>query len=202
MTQVLVSTAYLPPISYFSIIAEHGRVTIENNENYIKQTYRNRCNILSSHGIQVLTVPVLRATLHKVRISEVRIDYSKRWQQVHLRAMIAAYKSSPYFDFYFDKIESIICENHEFLKDLNMSLLFAIVKMLRIEADIALTDKFIPPRGDSGDFRYSLVPGTPGIMSIDKYTQVFAGKGFFPDLSIVDLIFNTGPEAIKYIIGH
>lgn len=197
--KALVSTAYLPPISYFSIIASHGNVTIENCENYIKQTYRNRCNILSSHGIQVLTVPVLRATVHKVKINEVRIDYSKRWQQVHLRAMIAAYKSSPYFDYYFDDIEKLICEDHEFLGELNMSLLSAILKMLRLDAGISLSADFTPPVGAPSDFRYSLVPGTHQFINSGKYTQVFADKGFISDLSIVDLIFNTGPEAIKYI---
>jgi hypothetical protein len=198
--RILVSTAYLPPVEYFSVIAGSGSVAIEKNENYIKQTYRNRCCILSSHGIQILTVPVLMATVHKVLIDKVKIDYSKRWQQVHLRAMMAAYRSSPYFDFYFDRIEKIISEDHELLFNLNTKLLEALLEMLRMKKEFTFSDDFEPPVNDQQDFRYTIVPGREPAVPSKKYLQVFdTGNGFAGNLSILDLIFNTGPEASQYL---
>ncbi len=89
--KILVSTAYLPPVEYFSLISRADEVLIEREENYLKQTYRNRCYILSAHGPQLLSVPVYLGSLHKTPVKDIRIDYSKRWQQVHLRAMTASY---------------------------------------------------------------------------------------------------------------
>ena len=120
--KILVSTAYLPPVEYFSLIHNADEVLIEREENYLKQTYRNRCYILSAHGPQVLSVPVYLGSFHKTPVKDIRIDYSKRWQQVHLRAMTASYRSSPFFEFYFEEIEKIISKNHEFLIDLNTEL--------------------------------------------------------------------------------
>jgi hypothetical protein len=129
--KVLVSTAYLPPAEYFSLFKKADEILIEREENYLKQSYRNRCYILSAHGLQILTVPVYLGSLHKTSIKDIRIDYSKRWQQVHLGAIVASYNSSPYFKFYFDDIEKIISGNFEFLTDLNMKLTELILKMLK-----------------------------------------------------------------------
>ena len=106
--KILVSTAYLPPVEYFSLISHADEIYVEREENYLKQSYRNRCYILSSHGRQLLSVPVYLGSQHKTPVKEIRIDYSKRWQQVHLRAITASYSSSPYFQFYFENIEKII----------------------------------------------------------------------------------------------
>src|SRR5512133_2136255 len=103
--KILLSTAYLPPVDYIGLITGADEVTIEKEENYIKQTYRNRCYILSPAGPQLLSVPVYEGSRHKILIRDVRIDYSKRWQHVHLRAIVSSYTSSPFFDFYFDRVE-------------------------------------------------------------------------------------------------
>ncbi len=120
--KILISTSYLPPVEYFSLISHANEVFVENEENYIKQSYRNRCYILSAHGPQLLTVPVYLGSQHKTPTKDIRIDYSKRWQQVHLRALTAAYNSSPYFQFYFENIERVISKRIDFLVDLNMEL--------------------------------------------------------------------------------
>jgi len=130
--KLLISTAYLPPVEYFSLISDAEEIFIEKEENYIKQSYRNRCYILSAHGPQMLSVPVYLGSVHKTLIKDIRIDYSKRWQQVHLRAMTASYNSSPYFEFYFESIEKIISANHEYLIDLNTALLEKIQQILKI----------------------------------------------------------------------
>ena len=120
---ILLSTAYFPPVEYFAIISDASVISVEKEENYHKQSYRNRCYILSPHGPQMLTVPVYGGSLHKVPVREIKIDYSKRWQQIHLGAIISAYGSSPYFAFYFEEIEKIISTDFDLLIDLNHSLL-------------------------------------------------------------------------------
>lgn len=197
--KILLSTAYLPPIQYFSLIKEGGEIFVEANENYIKQTYRNRCYILSPGGPLTLSVPVYEASRRKVRISETRIDYSKRWQQVHIRAIKAAYGNSPYFDFYFDEFEKIIMEKKEFLFDLNSNLLKSVLHLLKINKAFNNTASFEPSNSLPYDFRYNLIPEKRGEFQNRKYLQVFGNGDFTANLSIIDLIFNMGPEAGEYL---
>ncbi len=197
---VLLSTAFLPPVEYFASLTGFSNAFIEKEENYLKQSYRNRCYILSANGIQMLTVPVLLGSLHKKPVKDIRIDYSRRWQQVHLGALISSYNSSPFSLYYFDLIEKPIKNNYEFLLDLNMELLQVIIKILKIEIDISYTTEFIPAGEIQNDFRYNVHPKKPSSYQPGKYIQVFnPATGFVPGLSIVDLLFNTGPEAVKYL---
>lgn len=196
---ILVSTAYLPPVEYFSIISQVEKIFIEREENYLKQTYRNRCTILSAHGRQLLTVPVYLGSLHKTQIKDIRIDYSKRWQQVHLRAMTASYNSSPYFEYYFENIEKIISKNHEYLLDLNTELTESVLTILKMKRTISYTSDFEQAGKMVYDFRYRITPKKKSQYHHKEYFQVFNnGDGFIPGLSIIDLIFNMGPEATEY----
>ena len=198
--KVLISTAYLPPLEYISAISGANEILIENEETYLKQSYRNRCYILSAHGPQILTVPVYLGSAHKTLIKDIRIDYSKRWQQVHLRAMTASYSSSPFFEFYFDTFEKIISADHEFLLDLNMAVTESVLQILDIKAILRYTDNFSPPNNKPFDLRYIITPKKESSYTSKRYLQVFdTGKGFEPNLSIIDLIFNTGPEAVNYL---
>jgi hypothetical protein len=198
--KILLSTAYLPPVEYISLALRADEIFIEREENWHKQTYRNRCNILSAHGIQKLTVPVHLGRLHKTPVRDIRIDYSKRWQQVHLGAMTASYNSSPYFEFYFENIKTIILKNHNFILDLNMELTESVLEMLKIRKIILYTTDFQPALISENDFRYTISPKRDSGLLTKKYLQVFKDKGdFTPNLSIVDLIFNSGPEAVEYL---
>jgi len=198
--KVLISTAYLPPLEYMSVISGAGEVLIEKEENYLKQSYRNRCYILSAHGPQILTVPVYLGSVHKTLIKDIRIDYTKRWQQVHLRAIKASYNSSPFFEFYFDSFETIISADHEFLLDLNNELTEAVFKILRIKSSISYSESFEPAEGKPSDFRYAMSPKKASAYRSKRYLQVFDnGTGFVPNLSIIDLIFNIGPESGDYL---
>ena len=198
--KILVSTAYLPPSEYFSLILRADKVLVESEENYLKQSYRNRCYILSAHGPQPLSVPVYLGSQHKTPLKEIRIDYSKRWQQVHLRAITASYSSSPYFQFYYENIEKIIARKTEFLFDLNMELTGSVLKMLGLNINMARTTDFKPVLEAEYDFRYTISPKRKPQFIVKEYIQVFGtSKGVDHRLSIIDLIFNMGPEAVKYL---
>jgi hypothetical protein len=197
---ILVSTAYLPPVEYISLIIQADKVLIEKEENYLKQTYRNRCYILSAHGPQLLSVPVYLGSVHKTPVKDIRIDYSKRWQQVHLRALTAAYNSSPYFEFYFENIETIIAENHAFLLDLNLELIQSIMGILKINKTVAYTTEFEPVGVINNDYRYKISPKEEYRLTSKEYYQVFnQAECFVPGLSILDLIFNMGPDSVNYL---
>jgi hypothetical protein len=198
--QFLISTAYLPPVDYFSLIVHSEGFFIEKFENYIKQTYRNRCYILSVHGRQMLTVPVLEGSRHKVRITEAEIDYSKRWQQVHLGAIRSSYRMAPYYQFYSGEIENVIEKRYKYLWELNNDLLDVILRMLKVDKKIQFTSGFIPPVNAPNDFRYSLDPDKEPLFQHRRYFQVFnTQEGFAPNLSIIDLIFNQGPDSGRWL---
>lgn len=198
--KILLSTAYLPPVDYVSLIASADDVIIEKNENFIKQSFRNRCYILSVHSKLLLTVPVLEGSRHKVKISDVRIDYTKRWQQVHIRGIESAYRNSPYFDFYFDEFANIISNEYTHLWDLNTALLDLVLRILKLRIEINFTDSFETISEQQYDYRYRISPGYSPITDQKRYIQVFqTGNGFIPNLSILDLIFNNGPEAVSYL---
>lgn len=203
MKSLILSTAYLPPVSYLRLMASHDITYIEMNENYIKQTYRNRCIIHSSAGPLTLSVPVEKGSFHKVQISKLRIDYSKRWQRLHLRALDAAYRSSAFYEFYMDDIKEIISRQHIYLVDLNEELIRHLLKLMDFEADIRRSESFSPHYTDTADLRYMLTPkGGEGKAMVEdiRYFQVFSNEnGFLPDLSIIDLLFNMGRESFSLI---
>jgi hypothetical protein len=198
--KILISSAYLPPIEYFSLILQTDKVFIEREENYLKQTFRNRCYILSAHGQQILTIPVYLGSLHKTPIKDIRVDYSKRWQQVHLRAIIASYRSSPYFEFYFEDLEKIILKNHEFLLELNTELTESLLKILGMRITISYTTIFEPVGEADNDFRYKIAPKKESYFVPKEYLRVFDNRHkLVHGMSVIDLIFNMGPEAVNYL---
>lgn len=197
--EILLSTAYFPSAEYFSLIKNADTVFIEQEENYIKQTYRNRCKILTSNGVLKLSVPVMKGPELKAQLKDIVIDYSKRWQQVHLRAITSAYSRSPYFQFYSDHLWKILLKNHRFLLDLNDDLLFKCLEFLNINKCILHTSLFQPDLGLAQDFRYRISPKKGSGITFRPYMQVFGDNEFITDLSILDLLFNMGPEAGGYI---
>jgi hypothetical protein len=197
--EILISTAYFPPAEYFSLIKNAVNVLIEQEENYIKQTYRNRCKILASKGVLMLSVPVMKGSLLKAPIKDVTIDYTKRWQQVHIRAMTSSYGRSSYFQFYFEQVEKILLKNHKFLLDLNDELLHKCLEILRFNKVVPHTCSFKPASFTDQDFRYSISPKKNPDYNCRPYIQVFSQNGFVPGLSILDLIFNMGPESSEYL---
>jgi hypothetical protein len=201
---VLLSTAYFPPAEYFSLIADNPVVRIEKWENFLKQTYRNRCVILGANGPLTLTVPVLRGSFHKTAIKELEIDNSRRWADHHLRSIISACATAPFFEYYFDAIQCVIRKPFRFLLDLNTEALEAVCRAAGINAEISFTENFQPQGEAINDYRYLITPKRPSSIknySDRPYIQVFREKyGFVPRLSIIDMLFNNGPGTAPYLL--
>lgn len=194
--KLILATAYLPPPEYFFHAKSNEELLIEREENYIKQTFRNRCYILSPGGVLMLSVPVFLGSFHKTPVKDIRIDYSKRWQPVHIGAIKAGYASSPFFLYYWDPLEKIILSNKTFLLDLNMELLECLMNMMKIKISISFTSEFMPVVNKLTDKRYSISPKRKSHYKVKRYIQVFNSPDVFTEgLSIIDLIFNTGPDA-------
>lgn len=189
-------------------------IFIEAQENYQKQSYRNRCRFYAADGVQTLSFPIIHeGGTHKQPISEIRIDWSKPWLQQHERAMISAYRTSAFFEYYQDELFAILERKQERLLDMNIDILRFFLDKTGIAAEIHLTEDFsrdgmvildgIQTRCD--DMREAIHPKRPDNilkeLGLDKpYFQVFANRhGFIPDLSIMDLLFNEGPNSILYL---
>jgi hypothetical protein len=139
-------------------------------------------------------------SVHKTSIKDIRIDYSKRWQQVHLGAFKASYNASPYYEFYSEIFDKIILQNHNFLLDLNMELTTAILKLLKTSKTLMYTTVFKPIGSIENDFRYNIAPKKESHFQGKEYIQVFNnGNVFTSGLSILDLIFNVGPDSESYL---
>ena len=199
----ILSTAYFGPVQYFCRIASENPVIIEQYDHYSKQTYRNRCEIMGANGKLVLSIPVKKLPQKKTWVKDIRIDYDTNWQKIHLRGIISSYKSSPFFEFYFDDLEWVFQKRTRFLIDLNQDILKILIDYLGINKKIILSEKFINS-ASKPDLRDLISPKKdikkdPYFKPV-SYTQVFSTRhGFIENLSILDLIFNTGPESINIL---
>ena len=179
-------------------------VYIEACENYQKQSYRNRCRFYAADGVQSLSFPIVHeGGTHKLPISEIKVDYSTPWLQQHERAIISAYRTSAYFEYYQDELFDILESKPERLLDLNMAILRFFIEKIGLAVDLRLTEDYVKDAPD--DFRELIHPKRPDNilkeMGLEKpYFQVFAPKyGFKSNLSVMDLLFNEGPDSILYL---
>ena len=180
-------------------------VYIEACENFQKQSYRNRCRFYGAEGVQTLSFPILHeGGTHKIPISEIKIDYKTPWVQQHERAIISAYGMSAYFDYYKDELFAILEAGHERLFDLNLALMRFFIEKTGIMVDLRLTEDY-EREPQMEDLREVIHPKRPNTilseLDLEKpYFQVFAPKyGFQSDLSIMDLLFNEGPDSILFL---
>jgi hypothetical protein len=201
---IYLSSAYLAPVQYYSkfLIAEN--IFIEQHENYIKQTYRNRCTILSANGPMSLSVPIEATGGKKTLIRDIRIAEHGNWRHLHWNALISAYNSTPFFEYYRDDFQPFYEKQYKFLFDFNEELREMICKMLNVDtAKVAYTSEYRNNIDAGGlDFRETISPKKdwrsidPHFLSISYY-QVFEQRfDFIENLSIVDLLFNMGNESL------
>lgn len=216
---VLLTTAYFPPIEYLAAIANECRfnpgmtevepavVYIEACEHYAKQSWRNRCRFYAADGAQTLNFPVRHEDFGKP-ISQMRIDWKTDWLTRHERAIISAYRTSPYFEYYQDELFAILDSRPELMLDFNTQILKFFLRKTGVPADIRFTSEWeaVTIEGHKvTDLREAIHPKRPNSILKDlglerPYWQVFSPKhGFIPGLSIMDLLFNEGPDSICYI---
>ncbi|MEI6898280.1 MAG: WbqC family protein [Bacteroidota bacterium] len=197
---LLLSTSYLPPISYISACSKAEMITIELFETYQKQTFRNHCLIAGPNGAQQLTIPVIKVNGNHTKTKDIIIDGSADWQKIHWKSIETAYNNSPFFLYYRDYFEPYFFRRFESLVEFNNALLNEIFIILRMNIEIEFTEDYQSGQGIFLDRGEELVGKRKPIpLHFRKYTQVFENKyGFLPDLSIIDLIFNLGPEARDY----
>lgn len=216
---LLLSTAYFPPIEYLAAIANECRfnpgmtevepavVFIEACEHYVKQSWRNRCRFYAADGAQTLNFPVCHEDFGKP-ISQMRIDWKTDWLTRHERAIISAYRTSPYFEYYQDELFAILDSRPELMLDFNTQILKFFLRKTGIPTDIRFTSEWeaVTIEGHKvTDLREAIHPKRPNSILKDlglerPYWQVFSPKhGFIPGLSIMDLLFNEGPDSICYL---
>lgn len=203
--QPLLSTAYLPPVQWFSRLAASDVVSIEMWESYHKQTYRNRCVIDAPNGPVVLTIPVEKPDNGSRDIKDIRISDHDDWRNKHWHALESSYFNTPFFEFYQDDFRPFYEKKYEFLTDFNEELIHTCMKLTGISCDIRHTTEFVAPEdvnpATTDDLRFLISPKTPleqdSGFQRKPYYQVFADRhGFQPNLSIIDLLFNLGPESV------
>lgn len=203
INKALLSTAYLPPIDYFRVVAMADKWEIEQCEKYQKQSYRSRCHILSANGPLSLSIPVDRSGGHSVPIKSIKVDNSVNWQKTHWGALVSAYQSSPFFEYYKEDFRPFYEKRADSLFEFNTALTKLILESLGLPSDILFTESFTV-ECVADDFRFSIHPKLKSPFEEDnkkgRYHQVFAHKfDFKENLSIVDLLFNEGPESLRYL---
>ena len=196
---VLLSTTYFGPIQWYQKLYRADEAWIERHETFQKQTYRNRCVIATTQGTQALTVPVERGNSQLIR--DIRISDHGNWRHLHWNALQSAYGDSPFFMYYEDDLRPFFEQRWDYLFDFNEAIREKICELIDIQPHVNLTDHFAFEV--AGDFRSAINPKHPAPdpdFTPRRYYQVYEAKhGFQPNLSIVDLLFNMGPEAIFYL---
>ncbi|MGI4871894.1 MAG: WbqC family protein [Janthinobacterium lividum] len=215
MPTVLTELHYLPSIPYFRQLLAADALLLDAHEHYHKQTYRNRCLVLTAQGPQPLTVPVVDgARAAKVRTSDIEIDYRQNWRHRHLRTLQTAYGASPYFEYYADDLQEIYAQKPACLWELNLELLRLLLRCLRWPLPLEFTTEYLPPASSPHhlitplllDRRDYLAPGAspapagPDSTSQRPYPQVF-GPAFVSGLSVLDVLFMQGPLAGRFLVG-
>lgn len=203
---VILSSAYLAPIQYYSKFLADDTVYIEQHENYQKQSYRNRCTILSANGVIPLSVPIVHSGALKCEIRDICIAEHGNWKHMHWNALVSAYNSTPFFEYYRDDFQPFYEKNFKYLFDFNESFRELICNLIGLDiANVKYTDEYKSDFTDS-DFRNFIHPkkswqSDEDFISIPYY-QVFQERfGFTPNLSIVDLLFNMGNESLIVLNG-
>lgn len=196
---ILLHPTYFPSISHYVAMMKAETITFEVEDNFQKQSNRNRMYVYGPNGLQLLNIPVLNSIEKNQKYKEVKIDNSTDWQKNHSKSLEAAYRNSPFYEFLEYDFQSVFEKKHSFLLDLNFQIFETINDCLSIKLPFSKTTEYFHETTQFKDFR-NLVNGKKDTFKNDRYTQVFEEKeGFLPNLSILDLLFNEGRCAKSYL---
>lgn len=182
---------------------KYGGMTVDVGEHYVKRSYRNKCSILSANGVMALTVPLSRsssddADLTHAAMMDLKVSYDDNWRHVHWQSLVSAYNMSPFFEYYEDDIKPLFERKFDYLVDLNAEAMDIVNRLLMMDdVTINVSETYIPAQTVELDLRDKITPKTHlNDFNQKEYYQVFSEKyGFQPNLSILDLLFNLGPES-------
>ncbi|MEG2856681.1 WbqC family protein [Bacteroides sp.] len=197
------SSAYLAPVEYYTKLKTYDRVFIEQHDHYIKQTYRNRCTIAAPDGELALSIPTVKPSTAKCAMKDIRISDHGNWRRLHWNAIESAYNGTPFFEYYKDDFHPFYEHKYEFLTDFNEELCQLICRLIDIEPQVERTTEYkVDFAAHEVDFREAIHPKKDFRLTDPEFTprpyyQVFEARhGFLPNLSIIDLLFNMGPESL------
>ena len=210
MSTALLQTTYFGPIQWYQKLYRYDQAMIEQYDSYQKQTYRNRCVIATANGLQALTVPIEHSPLtshSSPLVKDLRVSDHNQWRRVHWNALQSAYSESPFFDYYADDIRPFFEKKYEYLIDFNEAIRQTVCDLLDIQPKVEYTSSFLSPLtatpSSFDDYReviHAKHPKEDTSFQPRRYWQVFEGKhGFQANLSILDLLFNMGNEAVFYL---
>ena len=198
MNNILIYPTYFPSISHYIAMIAAKTVTFEVEDTFQKQTNRNRMYIYSSNGIQLLNISVKHDSTNS-KFKDIKIDNQNNWQKNHFKSLEAAYKNSPFYEYFIDDLRPLFEKKHKFMLDLNFEIFELVNEALGITIPFQKTTEYFHEVADKTDVRY-LVNGKKDTTQIEPYTQVFNDKhGFINNLSILDLLFNEGRYAVDYL---
>ncbi len=203
MKKILLTSAYFAPLAWYIPLAKGANVCMEQHDNFIKQTFRNRCIITGPNGRQVLTVPVEKNPKGKTPMRDVRISDHGNWRHLHWNALESSYGKSPFFEYYADDLRPFFEQRWDYLFDYNEEIRQKICQLLQIDEKVSYSSEYLQGEHITDgilDLRSLAEPSVLEQQPCPPYYQVFSQRhGFTPNLSILDLLFNLGPEALIYL---
>ncbi|WP_298239052.1 WbqC family protein [uncultured Algibacter sp.] len=197
---ILLHPTYFPNIAHFVAIAKAKEVVFEMHDNFLKQTYRNRCYIYGANGKLALNIPVIHTQKNRQKYRDVKVFNAEKWQSNHWKSLLSAYRTSPFFEYYEDDLKPLFTEKVDFILDFNLRCFEIICECLQLELKTYHTKVYENTLEGVNDFRHLVNAKKETIHSFKPYTQVFESKhGFISNLNILDLLFNEGPNALNYL---
>ncbi len=196
---LILHPTYFSPIAHYIALANNTNLIFEVQDNYQKQTYRTRCSIYGANGKQMLTVPIQHPVQRKLT-KDIQIDDSFAWQKQHIKSLQSAYRSSPFFEYYEDDILTLFDKKEKFLLDFNFQAQETIAELLPLEFSFSKTEAYNKVYNELEDLRFLADAKSQRHYGLAEYIQVFSDKhGFIENLSILDLLFMEGPNALNYL---
>ena len=192
---------YLPTVEYFSKLLLHKPdIVIEIHEHFPKQTFRNRASIYSPNGKLDLIVPIVRGSKNHTAFKDVKICYEFNWQRIHWMSLETCYRSSAFFEYYEDDFAIFYNKKFEFLFDFNNEILNLLLRLTKLKIDYSFTSEYEKEAVHLVDYRNTMKPNTVPTTLAKNYYQIFEDKhGFMPNLSVIDILFNQGPQTLSYL---